>query len=131
MSLLDSSSIFEALKTLNLKPLEGSSTLDLARYEVGNIIWKQNNLLHTLLPEEANLLMEEASRLFSLLNVVDASGSEADVLELAGKLKITFYDASYLHMAKKMGVPFVTEDTMLAEKAHDLGLITHRLAAFK
>jgi predicted nucleic acid-binding protein len=129
LSLLDASSIFEALRTLNLKPLEGSSTLDLARYEVGSAIWKHGNLLHTLTPEESKILMEEASRLFSLLDVVDVSGGEVDVLELAGKLKTTFYDASYLHMAKEMRVPLVTEDTRLAEKAHDLGLETRRLTA--
>jgi len=32
-------------------------------------------------------------------------------------------------MAKEMGVPLVTEDTRLAEKAHDLGLETRRLTA--
>jgi len=129
LSLLDSSSIFEALKTLNLKPLEGSSTLDLARYEVGNAIWKHGNILNTLTLKEAKLLMEEASRLFSLLDVVDVSGGESDILELAGQLKTTFYDASYLHVAKGMGVPLVTEDMWLAEKAHDMGLETRRLTA--
>ena len=127
MSLLDASSIFEALRTLNLKPLEGSSTLDLARYEVGNTVWKHSNLLHTLAPEEAKLLIGEASRLFSLLNIVDVSEGEADVLELAVSQKITFHDASYLYKAKEMGASIVTEDAQLAEKAHELGLETFRL----
>lgn len=128
MSLLDASSIFEALKTINLRSLEGYSTLDLARYEVGNTIWKHRSLLHTLTQEEAMLLMKEASLLFSLLNVVDVSGREVAVLDLAGNLRTTFYDASYLHAAKEMGVSLVTEDPQLVEKAHDLGLETRRLA---
>lgn len=130
MSLLDASSIFEALRTLSLKPLEGASTLDLARYEVGNAIWKHGNILHTLSQEESKIMIEEASRLFSLLDIADISRGEAAVLDLAGSLKTTFYDASYLHVAKEMKVILVTEDSQLAEKAHDLGLETHRLVAF-
>ena len=48
MSLVDASTIFEALESLNLKPLENAYTLDLARYEVGNVIYKQGSILHTL-----------------------------------------------------------------------------------
>lgn len=42
------------------------------------------------------------------------------VMELAVRLKLTFYDASYLYVAKKLNLILVTEDEELrgrAEKA--------------
>ena len=42
--LFDASSIFEIIKAGNLKSLVDGYTTDLARFELGNVIWKEVNL---------------------------------------------------------------------------------------
>ena len=127
MSLVDASTIFEALRSLNLKPLENAYTLDLARYEVGNVIYKQGCILHTLNWEESRELMLQANKLISILTVVDVSGSEVEVLELAKQVRATFYDASYLYTAKRMNLTLLTEDMRMAANARTIGVETRRL----
>lgn len=127
MSLVDASSIFEALRSLNLKPLDNAYTLDLAVYEVGNVILKQGSILHTLNWEESRELMLQAKRLISLLTVVDVSGGEVEVLELAKRVRATFYDASYLYTAKRMNLTLITEDLRMAANARTIGVETRML----
>ena len=127
MSLVDASSIFEALRSLNLKPLDNAYTLDLAVYEVGNVIHKQGSILHTLNWEESRELMLQANRLFSLLKVVGVSGGEVEVLELAKQVRATFYDASYLYTAKRMNLTLITEDMRMAANARTIGVETRML----
>ena len=43
-SLFDSSAIFRAVKENKIEFLAGNYTLELARYELGNIIWKDMRL---------------------------------------------------------------------------------------
>lgn len=40
----------------------------------------------------------------------------------ATELKLTFYDASYLHVAKSKGLTLVTEDKELSEKAKRINI---------
>jgi predicted nucleic acid-binding protein len=127
LSLVDASTIFEALRSLNLKPLENAYTLDLARYEVGNVIYKQGGILNTLNWEESRELMLQANKLISILTVVDVSGSEVEVLELAKQVRATFTDASYLYTEKRMNLTLLTEDMRMAANARTIGVETRML----
>jgi predicted nucleic acid-binding protein len=49
---------------------------------------------------------------------------------LAVKLRLTFYDASYLYMAKSKGLTFVTEDRELYRKAGEAMLKAITLSDF-
>lgn len=44
------------------------------------------------------------------------------VMKHATGLKLTFYDASYLHVAKSKGLTLVTEDKELSEKAKHINI---------
>ena len=48
---------------------------------------------------------------------VDRSPVEADVLTLARRHRLTVYDAAYLELARRDGVPLATLDTALATAA--------------
>ena len=48
---------------------------------------------------------------------VDRSPEEADVLTLARRHRLTVYDAAYLELARREGVPLATLDTDLATAA--------------
>ncbi len=114
--LLDSSAIFRAIKENRIEVLKGNHTLDLARYELGNIIWK-NYVLHEKVSEpQAKMLAKTVKRALSLMNVLGIGDDEEEILETAIQLKITFYDASYVYFARKKQLSLVTEDSRLIKK---------------
>ena len=122
MYLLDSSAIARVLGGLKgeaVKTLDGKITLDLARYELGNVIWKQSVLEGRLSLEEAVDRAGSLAKIFELLEVrcVDSVEGFEGVMKLAVELGMTFYDAAYLYSAKKGRLTLVTEDGELVEKA--------------
>ena len=122
MYILDSSAIAIALKRFKKRSIEVISdniTLDLARYELGNVIWKEYALKRTTKLKEA---INKAGKMARILEVmrVESLASEEDLKnaeKIAAELNLTFYDASYLYAAKRDGLKLVTEDIELLEKA--------------
>ena len=110
--------VLERLKARGLKYLEGTITLDLALYELGNLFWKACYSKKAIGEEEALEGARGLAKVFELmrrerLRVEDAEG----VMALALRLGLTFYDASYLYLAKSRGGVFVTEDAALLNGA--------------
>ncbi len=108
--LLDASAIYPLILRLREKILELTPNLfilDLTVYEVGNAVWKGFKLGFIRNPIA---VMELFSRLMSSLNTISIRGNEARILELAISEGLTFYDASYLYVAKSKGMKLVTED---------------------
>lgn len=123
---LDSSAIVTILKRLkgkSVEVLEGNVTLDLAAYELGNLIWKECALRKIISPEEAVNRAEQMARTLEVIELAEIGSAEdfKDVMRLATELKLTFYDASYLHVAKERGLPLATEDEELRDKAERAG----------
>lgn len=94
----DSSSIFQAIIENKVPILAGNYTLKLAKYELGNLVWKRRALMK-------DLEREECKRNINLMEVLDIECHEAEVAELAESLNLTFYDASYIFLAKSKGIP--------------------------
>lgn len=114
--ILDSSAIFSAVKSGRVEAIAGNYTLELARYELGNILWKEHNLYKRISLEETRQLIVLFKRIFNLVNLVELSCCEEKILNVAETLKITFYDASYVFFAKEKGIPLITEDGDLVSK---------------
>jgi predicted nucleic acid-binding protein len=114
--LFDSSAIFRAIKENRIEVLAESFTLDLARYELGNIIWKDCSLQAKISEQDAKLMAKATRRTLDIMGVLEIGGSEEEILETAMKLKITFYDASYVYFAKERGLQLITEDLRLIKK---------------
>jgi predicted nucleic acid-binding protein len=53
---------------------------------------------------------------------IKSSEDFREVMKLATGLKLTFYDASYLHIANSKGLTLVTEDEELSEKARHINI---------
>lgn len=117
--IFDSSSIFRAIAEDKIEVLAGNYTLNLARYELGNIIWKRRILSKDLEKDEYKRLMEIIKETMNLMEIIDISCHEADIAELAENLNLTFYDASYIFLAKNMGIPLVTEDRNIKIRAEN------------
>jgi len=74
--------------------------------------------------EEAVRKAEQIAKILEVIKLENIESAEEfkEVMKLAAELKLTFYDASYLQVAKRMGIPLVTEDKELLEKAKDVSV---------
>lgn len=127
MYLLDSSAIAVLLRRLRENAvgiLEGKATLDLAGYELGNLIWKEHTLKKSTSFEEALNRAENLAEVLKTLKIEKLTSKTdfKDAMKLAATLKLTFYDASYLHIAKSRKLTLVTEDMKLHEKAKHVNI---------
>jgi len=114
--LFDSSGIIRAIKENKIDLLTGNGTLEIARYELGNIVWKDYLLQSKISKEEARALMSAIKHALNSMEVHQIISKEEGILETCGQFKITFYDASYVYFAKSKALTLVTEDLHLTKK---------------
>jgi predicted nucleic acid-binding protein len=114
--LFDSSAIFRAIKENKVEVLVGNCTLELARYELGNVLWKSFALEGKATSAEIKTLAKIVKRVLSVMEVLQIGCSEEEILEFAGKAKITFYDAAYAYHAMEKNLTLITEDSQLLKK---------------
>ncbi len=94
----------------------GNYTLELARYELGNVVWKSLVLQTKFSEQESKLMMKAIKHILNTMEVLGIASSEEEILETAKKLKITFYDAGYVHVAEAKQMQLITEDARLIKK---------------
>lgn len=114
--LFDSSAIFKAIKENKIDFLIGNYTLELARYELGNILWKNYSLQAKATDQEIKNLAKIIKQTLNLMEITQINCTEEKILETATKLKITFYDASYTYHANAKELELITEDLQLLKK---------------
>jgi predicted nucleic acid-binding protein len=114
--IFDSSAIFKAIKENKIEILVGNCTLELARYEMGNIIWKNYTLQAKATDQELKILAKIIKQTLNIMEITQINCDEEEILETATKLKITFYDASYTYYAKMKELTLITEDSQLLKK---------------
>ncbi len=114
--LFDSSAIFKAIKENKIEIVVGNYTLELARYELGNILWNNFAFQAKATEEEIKILAKIVKQILHTMEIVQISCHEEEVLQVAAKLKITFYDASYAYYANAKGLTLITEDSQLLRK---------------
>ncbi len=125
----DANSVILLVRELRGKASEilaEQSTVSLAYYETGNALWKECFLAKRMSREEGFRLLEA---IFAVLRTMDVAWLEDNetgraILDLAGMLGITFYDAAYLSEAKRSKKVLVTDDDKLSEAARNLGVKT-------
>lgn len=105
--------------------MEGS-TVSLAYYEVGNALWRECFLLKRIASKEAVKLVRSIFAILGGMDIAVLEGEDlgADVLELAGRLNITYYDAAYVAEAQRSEKILVTDDGRLARAAEKAGVKT-------
>ena len=111
--LLDASAVYPLVLKLRenvLNYIDRFVVLDLTIYEVGNVIWKEFRRGRIANLRAVTRLFEE---LFSNIAVLRLETRLHEVLELAIRENLTFYDASYLYTARSYGMKIVTEDSDL------------------
>ncbi len=109
MYLLDASAVYPIILRMREEVMEYShifSVLDLTFYEIGNVLWKEFRRGRL---ENRKVVVEMFEEFFGEVSV-RRMPEMSDILELAARENLTFYDASYLIAAKKYGIKLVTED---------------------
>ncbi|WP_054857635.1 type II toxin-antitoxin system VapC family toxin [Vulcanisaeta sp. JCM 16159] len=123
--------VFDAsaiIRLVELKPdkavnaLRNQYTVDLAYYEIGNYLWRISKLTAV----NVELLLKVFNNVIRFMNVVPI-GLNGDVINLARRMNITYYDASYVYLTIKLNAKLVTEDRELIAKFPNIAISVEEL----
>lgn len=128
-AVLDASTIITLVKRHgedSISILEGSTTIALAPYEIGNMLRTETQLTQTLTTAEADRLLYILYRILAITTIeAPTNADEAiTILNTARETGTSYYDAAYLTAAKKKRLPLATEDRRLTEKAKNISVKT-------
>ena len=120
--LFDASSLVDLIRSSDeeskAEVINRSTVLDLTYYEVGNAVWKQSELTKALSEKETEELTEALESTLGFLKRIEPSQADfTEILDTARGEKLTFYDSSYVHFAKKNELTLVTHDRKLSKIA--------------
>lgn len=101
----------------SLSVLQEQAVLDLTVYELGNSIWKLSHLQKKIAKAEACTLLDACLNVISNMKILNIDDMEDDVKELSINVGQSFYDSSYLALAKKHNLELVTDDKKLQKTA--------------
>jgi predicted nucleic acid-binding protein len=110
--LIDTSALYPLLISGVAFNAEECAVSTLTEYEVGNVLWKENQQKKLKDPTRIASIFSEALSPLRKLEI----DSLADVLAVAIERHLTFYDASYAYLAEKENLRLVTQDTDLLKK---------------
>ena len=110
--LFDPSSIINLCTERKIERLLDGCTLNLAFYELGNAVWKQVHLHKALTPEEGSEALAALTEVYDQMRELPVEDASS-ILNIAIEEGLTYYDASYIHAAKKNEAMLVTDDRKL------------------
>ena len=110
--LIDTSALYPILVSGVPFNAEECAVSSLTEYEVGNVLWRENQQKKLKDPRRVATIFSEAIRPLRKMEI----DSLANVLAVAIERRLTFYDASYAYIAEKENMRLVTQDTELLKK---------------
>jgi predicted nucleic acid-binding protein len=122
-SLLDAGYVLWAIKSPSdeedlLRLFGENCMLDLTKYEIGNGLWKEHTLHKSIEEDEFREFLNLLGRIVQRTEVLSVEADELpQVADLAAKERITFYDASYIVVAKTRNLVLSTKDARLEKVA--------------
>lgn len=116
--LFDASSIYAAIGKGKTSSLKGFYSVILARYELGNIIWKETILRKTYSVGEGISVVNFFDKVLSEMKLLHPDLDA--VFKTAVQFHLSYYDASYVYAAINAKIPLVTEDEKIKDKAGKL-----------
>jgi predicted nucleic acid-binding protein len=94
--------------------------VDIALAECLNVIWKHTNLLKDLSPKEANLAIEDLTKLYDDLVITPTRELKDQAMHIAITQNLTVYDALFIAAAQKISATLFTADKKLSAKTDKL-----------
>ena len=110
--LIDTSALYPILISGVPFNVDECAVSSLTEYEIGNVLWRENQQKKLKNPRRIAMIFSEAIRPLRKMEL----DSIADVLAIAIERNLTFYDASYAYIAEKQNIRLVTQDTDLLKK---------------
>ncbi len=113
--IFDSSSLIRMIRDWGEKALfalKSEHTIDLASYEIGNVLWKMVFIHKSITRDEALMVLLEFQKFLQMMKIHPLQDPNA-VLQAAVTFGITYYDASYVNLTIKLGGILVTDDRKL------------------
>jgi predicted nucleic acid-binding protein len=110
--LIDTSALYPLLISGKPFNVEECAVSSLTEYEIGNVLWRENQQKKLKDPSRIAAIFSEA---LAPLKKFDFD-SLANVLEVAIERRLTFYNASYAYLAEKENLKLVTADMDLLKK---------------
>mgnify|MGYP003589217133 FL=1 len=92
-------------------------TLDLAMAEVGNVAWKQVIFFGESRDRASDTLQDCQDFMETACTVIKASDLSMKAFQIAVEDKVSYYDSLFLAAAEREGIPLMTLDQKLHEKA--------------
>jgi len=117
--IVDTSGFVGAYRAGKLERLVGSTTTTLIYYELGNLLRTDVQLIRKLSCKDSLKLMLLWSRFIDEFMRAEVP-VWSETLKLAIEKKITFYDAAYLWLARRLKEPLITMDKKLARLARSV-----------
>lgn len=109
--LIDTSALYPILIGITINAQE-CAVSTLTEYEVGNVLWKENQQKKLKDPARIATIFSEALTPLRKLEI----DSLPNVLAFAIDRHLTFFDASCAYLAEKENLRLVTQDTDLLKK---------------
>ena len=126
--LFDSNVIYRLIREapdIALGKLTEGSTIYLAYYELGNALWRECRLLKKINIEEAEKSLDLMYALLELMQIATVNSKKGtEIIGVANRFNLTFYDAAYLAEAKDNSETLVTDDIKLVKTAEAIGVRT-------
>jgi predicted nucleic acid-binding protein len=110
--LIDTSALYPILISGIPLNVDECAVSSLAEYEIGDVLWRENQQKKLKNPRRIATIFSEAIRPLRKIGI----DSIADVLAIAIERDLTFYDASYAFIAEKQNMKLVTQDVDLLKK---------------
>jgi|SRR3990172_8348761 len=110
--LIDTSALYPILVSGVAFNAEECAVSSLTEYEIGNVLWRENQQKKLKDPRRIATIFSEVLRPLRKIEI----DSLANVLAVAIERHLTFYDASYAYLAEKENMRLVTQDTDLLKK---------------
>jgi len=92
-------------------------TLDLAMAEVGNVAWKQVVFFGESRDRASDALQDCQDFMATACTIIKASDLSMKAFQIAVEDRISYYDSLFLAAAEREGIPLITLDQKLHEKA--------------
>jgi predicted nucleic acid-binding protein len=110
--LIDTTALYPLLISGQAFNTEECAVSSITQYEVGNVLWRENQQKKLKDPTRVAEIFSEALNSLIKLEI----DSLANVLAVAIDRHLTFYDASYAYLAEKENLRLVTQDSDLLKK---------------
>ena len=110
--LIDTSALYPMLISGIPFNVDEYAVSSLTQYEVGNVLWRENKQGKLKNPRRVATIFSQAIAPLEKIKL----DSIADVLAIAIERNLTFYDASYAHIAESQNMKLVTQDADLLKK---------------